>query len=87
MKKTLMLILAIAVLFSAFLGITTRTAAAQSIGETQYGGKLRSLTDLNGDGRPEIVGFGEAGVYVARNNGDGTFQPAQIVNTYFRTLL
>jgi AMMECR1 domain-containing protein len=43
----------------------------------------RSLTDLNGDGRPEVVGFGEAGVYVARNNGDGTFQPTQMVNTDF----
>ena len=35
-----------------------------------------SLTaDLTGDGRADIVGFGEAGVMVALNNGDGTFAP------------
>jgi hypothetical protein len=34
----------------------------------------RFLADLTGDGRADIVGFGDAGVYVARNNGDGSFQ-------------
>ena len=33
----------------------------------------RFLADLTGDGRADIVGFGNAGVYVALNNGDGTF--------------
>src|SRR5215510_14305431 len=33
----------------------------------------RFLADLTGDGRADIVGFGDAGVYVALNNGDGTF--------------
>lgn len=33
----------------------------------------RFLADVNGDGRADIVGFGDAGVYVALSNGDGTF--------------
>jgi hypothetical protein len=40
---------------------------------------LRVLGDLTGDGRPDIVGFGDAGIYAALNNGDGTFQAPQLV--------
>jgi hypothetical protein len=40
---------------------------------------LRLLADVTGDGKPDIVGFGDAGVYLALNNGDGTFAPAQLV--------
>ncbi|KZE91978.1 hypothetical protein AVP41_01531 [Microbacterium sp. TNHR37B] len=29
----------------------------------------RMVTDIDGDGRPDIVGFGSAGVYVSRNTG------------------
>ena len=39
----------------------------------------RFVVDLTGDGRADIVGFGDAGVWVARNNGNGTFQPPQLV--------
>ncbi len=39
----------------------------------------RFLTDLTGDGRADIVGFGDAGVWTALNNGNGTFQPAKFV--------
>jgi uncharacterized delta-60 repeat protein len=35
----------------------------------------RHLADLNGDGMADIVGFGEAGVYVALASGDGNFGP------------
>lgn len=31
----------------------------------------RTLADMNGDGRPDIVGFHREGVYVALNNGSG----------------
>ncbi len=39
----------------------------------------RFLADLTGDGRADIVGFGNAGVWTAHNNGDGTFQAPQLV--------
>ena len=39
----------------------------------------RFLADLTGDGRADIVGFGDAGVWVALNNGDGTFQASNLV--------
>ena len=39
----------------------------------------RFLADLTGDGRADIVGFGDAGVWVSLNKGDGTFKPVQKV--------
>ena len=39
----------------------------------------RFLADLTGDGRADIVGFGDAGVWVSLNNGNGTFQNPQLV--------
>jgi len=39
----------------------------------------RFLADLTGDGRADIVGFGDAGVYIALSNGDGSFQPIRRV--------
>ena len=39
----------------------------------------RSAADLTGDGRADLVGFGDAGVWTARNNGDGTFQGMEFV--------
>ncbi len=39
----------------------------------------RFLADVNGDGLPDIVGFGDAGVWVALNKGDGTFAAPQFV--------
>lgn len=43
----------------------------------------RMLADLTGDGRADIVGFGNAGVWVSRNNGNGTFQVPQMVLANF----
>jgi len=40
---------------------------------------LRYVIDLTGDGKPDIIGFKDDGIYVARGNGNGTFQPAQPV--------
>ncbi|CCK29621.1 hypothetical protein BN159_5242 [Streptomyces davaonensis JCM 4913] len=39
----------------------------------------RFLADLTGDRRADIVGFGDKGVWVSLNNGDGTFQGPQLV--------
>jgi|GEM_PF-859681 len=39
----------------------------------------RFLAVLTGSGHPDIIGFGDSGVYVARSNGDGTFQPVEFV--------
>ena len=39
----------------------------------------RCLADLNGTERADIIGFGDAGVWIALSNGDGTFQPASFV--------
>lgn len=36
----------------------------------------RYVTDINGDGRPDIVAFGGAGVYVSRNTGSAFTAPA-----------
>ncbi|MCZ0210503.1 VCBS repeat-containing protein, partial [Streptomyces sp. UMAF16] len=40
---------------------------------------LRFLADITGDGNPDIVGFGDEGVWVAHNRGDGRFEQAQLV--------
>ncbi|MFF1560821.1 RICIN domain-containing protein [Streptomyces sp. NPDC058279] len=39
---------------------------------------LRFLADVTGDGSPDIVGFGDEGVWVSHNRGDGTFEQAQL---------
>jgi hypothetical protein len=43
----------------------------------------RFLADTTGDGRLDIVGFGEAGVYVSRSLGGGKFEPPGLVVTNF----
>jgi len=40
---------------------------------------LRFLADITGDGRADIVGFGNDGVWTALGNGDGTFQDPRLV--------
>lgn len=43
----------------------------------------RFLADTTGDGRLDIVGFGDAGVYVSRSLGGGKFEPPGLVVTNF----
>ena len=43
----------------------------------------RELGDVNGDGRADIVGFGNGGVYVALGQADGTFAAAQVASANF----
>ncbi|MEU7190198.1 RICIN domain-containing protein [Streptomyces sp. NPDC045369] len=40
---------------------------------------LRLLADVTGDSTPDIIGFGDEGVWVAHNRGDGQFDQAQLV--------
>ena len=40
----------------------------------------RFIADLTGNKAGDIVEFGNDGVYVAINNGDGTFQAAKVIN-------
>ena len=44
----------------------------------------RFVVDLTGDGKADIIGFGDAGVYVALSNGDGTFTftPVPVINDF-----
>jgi hypothetical protein len=39
----------------------------------------RLVIDLNGDGIADLIGFGDAGIWTAIGNGDGTFPNAQFV--------
>ncbi|MBM3564071.1 MAG: VCBS repeat-containing protein, partial [Alphaproteobacteria bacterium] len=43
----------------------------------------RLIADIDGDGRADIVGFGNAGVYVSRAQADGSFSPLQLVVNNF----
>ncbi|RXW17549.1 hypothetical protein EST38_g8312 [Candolleomyces aberdarensis] len=51
----------------------------EDTGKWQVNKHPRFVADVNGDGRGDIVGFGDAGVYVAIGNGDGTFQTPKLV--------
>lgn len=43
----------------------------------------RHVVDINGDGFADLAGFGSTGLYVAMNNGDGTFAAgSQILNDF-----
>jgi hypothetical protein len=46
-------------------------------------GHERLIGDLNGDGRGDIVAFGDAGVWTALSIGDGGFQPERFVLANF----
>jgi len=45
----------------------------------------RFVTDLNGDGKGDLVGFGTDGVWTALGKGDGTFSKARMVLTSFNS--
>ncbi|MGW5118227.1 FG-GAP-like repeat-containing protein [Streptomyces noursei] len=47
------------------------------------GKHLRFLGDVTGDGNPDVVGFGDEGVWVSHSRGDGTFEQAQLVCSGF----
>jgi phospholipase C len=45
----------------------------------------RFVGDITGNGFPDVIGCGDAGVWVALNNGNGSFQPATYVLNAFGT--
>ncbi|WP_052161838.1 FG-GAP-like repeat-containing protein [Hoeflea sp. BAL378] len=58
--------------------------ALNSLGSSDAGGGWssfeqfpRTVADVNGDGRDDLIGFGGAGVYTAMGQADGTFAPVQ----------
>jgi hypothetical protein len=54
-------------------------------GAWRVGTHPRFVLDIDGDGLADIVGFGEAGVWTAIGNGDGTFKEPQLVLENFGT--
>lgn len=58
-------------------------SSAASGGWRSYDRHPRELADVNGDGRADIVGFGEAGTYVSLANADGTFAGAFLAAAQF----
>ena len=52
-------------------------------GGWRVGQHPRFLADTTGDGRADIVGFGNAGVYVSKAQADGTFGPVELLVTNF----
>ncbi len=58
-------------------------AAASAGGWNSNDHYLRQLADVNGDGRADIVGFGNDGVYVSLNTGNGSFAAPTLATTAF----
>jgi hypothetical protein len=44
---------------------------------------VRLMADLNGDGKADIIAFGNDGVWTSLSNGDGSFQPEKFVLANF----
>lgn len=58
---------------------TEPTLTVQNFGTAQGWNNdqhVRTVADVDGDGREDLVGFGNAGVYVSYAQDDGTFTPA-----------
>eukprot|EP00548_Thalassiothrix_antarctica_P020019 CAMPEP_0194181030 /NCGR_PEP_ID=MMETSP0154-20130528/18804_1 /TAXON_ID=1049557 /ORGANISM="Thalassiothrix antarctica, Strain L6-D1" /LENGTH=95 /DNA_ID=CAMNT_0038896891 /DNA_START=165 /DNA_END=452 /DNA_ORIENTATION=- len=43
------------------------------------------MADINGDGKPDIVGFGDDFVYTSLNKGDGIFTTPKLVSNWLGT--
>ncbi|ABW26279.1 FG-GAP-like repeat-containing protein [Acaryochloris marina] len=65
---------------------TATTAFAGTSGFTNEDQFPRRLADVNGDGRADIVGFGNSAVVVALGQADGTFGTAFVADNVFTRL-
>ena len=65
------------------LAVRNFGASAAAGGWENQAVTARTLADVNGDGRADIVGFGYAGTYVALANADGTFGDARLAIANF----
>jgi hypothetical protein len=68
---------------SAFRAISEFGSSVTGGGWTSNGIYPRTAADVNGDGRADLIGFGDERVYVALANADGTFAPAAADLRYF----
>ncbi|WP_372616785.1 FG-GAP repeat domain-containing protein [Falsiroseomonas sp.] len=55
------------------LRLLIRQFGAEAGGWTSFDRHPRQLADVNGDGRTDIIGFGDSGVWASLQNADGTF--------------
>jgi hypothetical protein len=62
---------------------TFRSQQTLTVGPETYGAYSLAVTDVNGDGKPDLVtvNYRSSTVKVVLGNGDGTFQGAQTINT------
>ncbi|WP_247048718.1 S8 family serine peptidase, partial [Arthrobacter rhizosphaerae] len=72
---------------NAFSAVTRPQFVVPNFGYSGGGWRVekhpRFLADITGDGRADIVGFGDAGVWVSLNNGNGTFQaPQKVIDNF-----
>ena len=77
------------------LGQVNGTFAPPTLGLSQFGAQPpggswlsndqypRELADVNDDGKLDIIGFGNNGVFIAYGNGNGTFQASVLDINYF----
>lgn len=63
---------------NSFANAVTKSSEFGYLSSWTLSRRPKMLQDINGDGFPDIVGFGDAGVYVALNNGKGGFNKSSL---------